>query len=83
MIDEQITIGDIRPGPYPVGPDDENDQRNNQSLLDMLDSCLSLISLARQWYEAVNTKPDVVSYVAIIIIIHYNLSITYLNIKLK
>ena len=57
VIDEQVIRGEFRPDPDPI-PEDANP---NMNLLDMLNTCLSLASMARQWYEAVNTKPDVVS----------------------
>lgn len=61
IIDEQVIRGQI-PDPDPIS--DDSGRNANPNLMDMLNTCLSLASLARQayqWYEAVNTKPEVVS----------------------
>ena len=59
MIDEQVIRGQVLPDPDPYPQDTGGN--TNMNILEMLNQCLSLASLARQWYEAVNTKPEVVS----------------------
>lgn len=58
VIDEQI-IGDVRPDPHPLPPDsDQHGGGGQQNLMDLLTQCLSLLSLARQCYDSLNSKPD-------------------------
>lgn len=60
VIDEQIR-GDWKPDPDPIpGEDGTPGANSGPSLVDMLTACISLLSLARQCYESVNQKPDVV-----------------------
>ena len=63
MIEEQVIRGEVLPDPVPMPRGGDRTGDTNMNLFELLNQCLSLASIARQWYEAVNTKPDVVSFV--------------------
>ena len=54
-IDEHI-IGDYRPDPDPI-----RDDNTNINFTEAINACLSLLCLAKQCYEDVSSKPEVVS----------------------
>ncbi|KAI2805674.1 Calpain-1 catalytic subunit [Blomia tropicalis] len=62
VINEQV-ISNIRPDPLPDdrygGGGNNGDPNANMNIIELLTMCLSLVNLARQWYQAVNEKPDV------------------------
>lgn len=66
VINEQV-ISNIRPDPLPDdrygGGGNNGDPNANMNIIELLTMCLSLVNLARQWYQAVNEKPDVVSLI--------------------